>query len=348
MKRLILLLLFCHLAFAGKIVKHSLTFFLTASSGVKNIPDYVVVVLVDEVLVGQCDSVRKIPETRQDWAQKMIDDYPQHLQMYIQNCLSSQHENKAHINMLKKQLNKTGDVHIFQRMTGCEWDNETGEINGFVQFSYDGEDFLVFDLKTLTWIAPKPQAVITKHQWDRDRPENEWWKYFLTHRCPELVKIYLDYGKSFLMRTELPLVSLLQKTPSSPVSCFATGFYPDRAEMLWRKDGEELHENVELGEILPNHDGSFQMSVDLNLSSVTPEEWRRYECVFQISGVKDDIITKLDKDVIKTNCVSPSEFPASPVIGGVVGLLLLAVCITGVFIWRTRNNGFRPANSSDS
>ena len=96
-------------------------------------------------------------------------------------------------------------------------------------------------------------------------------------------------------------MSLLQKTPSSPVSCFATGFYPDRADIFWRKDGEELHEDVELGEILPNHDGSFQMNVDLNLSSVTPEDWRRNECVFQFSGATDDIITKLDKAAIQTN-----------------------------------------------
>ena len=100
---------------------------------------------------------------------------------------------------------------------------------------------------------------------------------------------------------ELPSVSLLQKTPSSPVSCHATGFYPHRAMMFWRKDGEELHEDVEHGEILPNHDGSFQMSVDLNVSSVTPEDWRRYECVFHLSGAKNDIVTKLDKAVIRTN-----------------------------------------------
>ena len=55
------------------------------------------------------------------------------------------------------------------------------------------------------------------------------------------------------------------------------------------------------GEILPNHDGTFQMSVDLKLSSVTPEDWTRYDCVFQLSGVKEDIITKLEKDRIRTN-----------------------------------------------
>uniref|UniRef100_A0A3B4U307 Ig-like domain-containing protein n=1 Tax=Seriola dumerili TaxID=41447 RepID=A0A3B4U307_SERDU len=100
---------------------------------------------------------------------------------------------------------------------------------------------------------------------------------------------------------ELPSVSLLQKTPSSPVSCHATGFFPHRAVMFWRKDGEELHEDVDQGEILPNPDGSFQMRVDLNISSVTPEDWRRYDCVFQLSGVREDVVTRLDKAEIRTN-----------------------------------------------
>ncbi|XP_067468199.1 major histocompatibility complex class I-related gene protein-like [Thunnus thynnus] len=318
-------------------VKHSLKFSDTASSGVKNFPDFVVVGLVDEVPLGYCDSISKLPEFKQDWSQKLIEEDPQQLEIYTQECLSSQYKYKDHIDILKQQLNQTEGVHIFQRMSGCEWDDETGEVNGFLQFGFDGEDFIAFDLKTLTWIAPKPQAVITKHKRDRERPNNVIWNYFLTQQCPDLLKRYLDYGKSSLLRTELPSVSLLQKTPSSPVSCHATGFYPHRAMMFWRKDGEELHEDVEHGEILPNHDGSFQMSVDLNLSSVTPEDWRRYECVFHLSGVRDDIVTKLDKAVIRTNC----EFPAGPVIGGVVGLLLLAVCITGVFIWRRKDNGER-------
>ena len=34
---------------------------------------------------------------------------------------------------------------------------------------YDGEDFLVLDLKNLRWIAPTPQAFITKLRWDQNR-----------------------------------------------------------------------------------------------------------------------------------------------------------------------------------
>ncbi|XP_067468553.1 major histocompatibility complex class I-related gene protein-like [Thunnus thynnus] len=332
---LVFLLIFFPVTLSGK---HSLKIFTTTSSGVKNFPDFVVVGLVDEVPTGYCDSISKKVEGKQDWSQKLLEDDPQHLEWYTQECLSIQNYHKADTDILKQQLNQTEGVHIFQMMDGCEWDDETGEINGFAQFGYDGEDFIAFDLKTLTWIAPKPQAVITKHKWDRDRLYNERWNYFLTQQCPEFVRRYLDLGKSSLLRTDLPSVSLLQKTPSSPVSCHATGFYPHRAMMFWRKDGEELHEDVEHGEILPNHDGSFQMSVDLNLSSVTPEDWRRYECVFHLSGAKNDIVTKLDKAVIRTNWGKTGILTLLCVVGL---LLLLAVCITGVFIWRRKNNGER-------
>ncbi|XP_067468185.1 major histocompatibility complex class I-related gene protein-like isoform X1 [Thunnus thynnus] len=326
-------------------VRHSLTYLLTASSGLQTFPEFVAVSMVDEVQVGYCDSNSKRAEPKQDWMKKIVKDHPHHIEWHTHSCVSTHLDRKADLIDLKQRFNQTGGVHILQDVVRCEWDDETNEVIGVDQIGYDGEDFIVFDLETLTWIAPKPQAVITKHKWDSDKDGSDKMKYLLTNICPQWLKEYLDYGKNSLMRTEFPSVSLLQKTPSSPVSCHATGFYPHRAMMFWRKDGEELHEDVEHGEILPNHDGSFQMSVDLNLSSVTPEDWRRYECVFHLSGVNDDIVSKLDKAVIRTN----QEFPAGPVIGGVVGLLLLlAVCITGVFIWRRKDNGFRRANSSDS
>ncbi|XP_068432165.1 major histocompatibility complex class I-related gene protein-like [Clinocottus analis] len=155
-------------------------------------------------------------------------------------------------------------------------------------------------LRTLT-DAPKQQAFATKLRWDTEKARLEYNKYYYIHKCPDWLKNYVHYGRSFLQKTELPLVSLLQKSPSSPVCCHATGFYPDRASLFWRKDGEELHEDVNHGEILHNHDGTFQMSVDLNLSSVPAEDWRRYECVFQLSGVEKDSVTRLDEAVIRTN-----------------------------------------------
>ncbi|XP_068587387.1 major histocompatibility complex class I-related gene protein-like [Cebidichthys violaceus] len=343
MKTLFLLLLFCHVS---STVKHSLKLFLTATSGVPNFPEFVAFAMVDEVQVGYCDSNIKTPEPKQGWVRDFMNDNPQHMEWYIQRCSISHHFFRANIDGLKQRLNQTEGAHILQRMNGCEWDDETGEVFGFNQYGYDGEDFIALDLQTLTWTTPRQQAFTTKLRWDADKAKLEFNKYYYIHYCPDWLKKYVHYGRSFLQRTELPSVSLLQKTPSSPVSCHATGFYPDRAMMYWRKDGEEHHEDVDHGEILPNHDGSFQISVDLNLSSVAPEDWRRYDCVFHLSGVEDHIVTKLDKAQIRTNWVSPSEFPAGGVTGVVVALLLLLVlCITGLFIWRKNNNGFRPANT---
>uniref|UniRef100_A0A3B4XIW0 Major histocompatibility complex class I-related gene protein-like n=1 Tax=Seriola lalandi dorsalis TaxID=1841481 RepID=A0A3B4XIW0_SERLL len=331
MKELFVLLLLCDVASP---VTHSLKYLLTATTGIPNFPEFIGAAMVDEVQVGYCDSNIKTAEPKQDWMKKIIKDDPQHLEWYTLKCFGNQQVFRTNIDNLKERLNQTQGVHILQRMNGCEWDDDTGEVVGYNQYGYDGEDFIALDLQTLTWVAPKPQAVVTKLRWDAEKARLEYNKNYYIHKCPDWLKKYVNYGQSFLQRTELPSVSLLQKTPSSPVSCHATGFYPHRAVMFWRKDGEDLHEGVDQGEILPNHDETFQMRVDLNISSVTPEDWRRYDCVFQLSGVKEDVVTKLDKEVIRTN----EEFPAAAVIGG-VALLLLTLCISGFFIWRRNNNG---------
>ncbi|XP_062292063.1 major histocompatibility complex class I-related gene protein-like [Scomber scombrus] len=326
-------------------VTHSLKYFYTGSSQVPNFPEFVTVGLVDDVQMIHYDSNTKKAEPKQDWMDTFSADNPQYLAGQTEGLKGTQPVFKGNIETLKQRFNQTGGVHVYQNMYGCEWDDETGEVNGFHQFGYDGEDFIVFDLKTLTWIAPKQQAVITKHKWDKDKAFNDYWSNYHSEICVDWLKKYVNYGRSSLMRTELPSThSLLQKTPSSPVSCFATGFYPDRVMMFWRKDGVELHEDVERGEILPNHDGSFQMSVKLDVSSIAPEDWRKYECVFQLSGVKDDIIINLDE-------IRKPGFPLGAVIGGVVVLLLLVVGIVGFFLWKKNKKGkegFKLASTSDT
>uniref|UniRef100_A0A668VQE2 Ig-like domain-containing protein n=1 Tax=Oreochromis aureus TaxID=47969 RepID=A0A668VQE2_OREAU len=284
-------------------VKHSLKYFYTASSQVPNFPEFVVVGMVDEVQMVQFDSNTMKAVSKQDWMNRNIDE--QYWERETGGFVSAQQVFKANIIFYYFfylfRFNQTGGVHIVQRMYGCEWDDVTNEVDGYEQFGYDGEDFITFDLQTETWVAPKQQAVVTKHKWDSNKAFLTSVKNYYTQICPEWVKKYLNYGRSSLLRTVLPSVSLLQKSSSSAISCHATGFYPDRAEMMWRKDGEETHEGVEIGEILTNNDGTFQMSVNLDLRSVPAEDWRRYDCVFQFSGINENVTTTLDKTAIRTN-----------------------------------------------
>ncbi|XP_039897136.1 major histocompatibility complex class I-related gene protein-like isoform X2 [Simochromis diagramma] len=246
-------------------------------------------------------------------------------------------------------------VHILQMIEGCEWDENTGEVTGLLQYRYDGEDFLKLDLKTLTWIALKPEADIIKQSWDADTTRMKDREKILTKICPEWLKMYVESGNSSLQRTVLPSVSLLQRTPSSPVSCHTTGFYPNRPLMFWRKDGEELHGGVNPGEILPNNDETFQMSVDLNVSSVTPEDWGRYDCVFQLSGGEDIIVTKLNKTVIRTNWgkkifntdeETSSDMLFNTIAAVVVFVVLILIAAAGFAVWKKRKDR-RPTSSPD-
>ncbi|KAM4602743.1 class I histocompatibility antigen, F10 alpha chain-like isoform 3-T3 [Polymixia lowei] len=351
MKLVILLLLFCHVASP---VRHSLKYIYTASSGLTNFPEYVSVGMVDELQITHYDSNTQREEPKQDWMNKISTDDPQYWERNTGIYKGNQQVDKNNVDVAKQLFNQTGGVHIFQVMSGCEWDDETGDIDGYYQYGYDGEDFIALDLKTMTWTAPKPQAFFTKQAWESSGAVAAQYKNYITTICVEYGKKYVDYGKSVLQRTVHPSVSLLQKSPSSPVTCHATGFYPDRVMVFWRRDGEELHEDVDHGELLTNQDGTFQMSVDLDLRSMTPDDWKRYECVVQLSGVKDDIITKLDQSVIRTNwgktgIPADGGFPTGLVIGVVVGLILLLVICIGIFIWRMKTkNGFEPANTSET
>ncbi|XP_065326369.1 major histocompatibility complex class I-related gene protein-like [Pelmatolapia mariae] len=304
--------------------------------GVPKISEHIVFAVVDDTEVFYCDASKKMFEPRQEWVKKMFDNNSQLLLKYTHSCFEHQPKIfKNSISYWKQMLNQSEGVHILQAMTGCNVNENSGEVAGFLQIGFNGEGFFEFDPKTKTMIALKPELQVNEQMMNDYRDLVKYIENAISTIYPEELKIFLNYGSSSLKKTVLPSVSLLQKTPSSSISCHTTGFYPDRGIMFWRKDGEELHEDVDPGEILSNNDGTFQMSVDLKLSSVTPEDRQRYDCVFRLSAVNEHIITKLDKTAIRTNwgktglCCS-TEKPADTVTFISAAVIVLTVTIITV------------------
>uniref|UniRef100_A0A672GDA0 Ig-like domain-containing protein n=1 Tax=Salarias fasciatus TaxID=181472 RepID=A0A672GDA0_SALFA len=274
-------------------MKHSLEYFYTLSSEAPNFPEFVAVILVDEVQIIHYNRNMKSAEPKQDWVNKITEDIPAYWEKRTESSSLSIYSHVRFGHILSLPFCFPG-LYIVQGILSCDWDDESDEVNVFTQFGYDGEDFLSLDMKTQTWIPLHQQAVVVKELLDNNKPLLTYFKHYFTQECRHWLKKFLNYGKN------LPSVSLLQKTPSSPLTCHATGFYPDRADLFWKKDEEELHEDVVKGEILPNHDGSFQMSVDLDLSGLKDEDWGRYSCVFHLA-VGQEVSKRLDKRDIRTN-----------------------------------------------
>ncbi|XP_038158851.1 major histocompatibility complex class I-related gene protein-like [Cyprinodon tularosa] len=279
---------------------HSLVYILCGTSGIPKLPEFLVSGTVDGVEIAYCDSNILDLKPRTPWMNQLLEEEPHHLKWLNNKCFHNWIDFKATIATLTQRFNQSEGVQIFQRTNGCFWDDETEDFDAFNQYAYDGEDLISFDMKTLTWITPRHQTVITKHNWNVDG-HSLFWRHALTEDCKSFLQLYLRYSRSSLQKAAYPSVSLLQKNPTSVVTCHATGFYPERASVFWRKDGQELHEGVERGEILPNTDGTFQMTVDLNIASIKDEDWKRYDCLFQFSSNEDNVTTRLDGAIIKTN-----------------------------------------------
>ncbi len=89
-------------------VKHSMKFFVTGSSGVHNLPEFVGVVVVDEILVGYCDSSRTSLELKHDWVKELFKQEPRQLEQFNGQCFKTQPNYfRSTIHSLKQRFNQS-------------------------------------------------------------------------------------------------------------------------------------------------------------------------------------------------------------------------------------------------
>ncbi|XP_053530342.1 BOLA class I histocompatibility antigen, alpha chain BL3-7 isoform X2 [Ictalurus punctatus] len=333
MMKILIFLAFCvHLSAADT---HSYQYFETGVTSGINFPQFTVVGLLDGVEFEYYDSnIRKyIPKT--EWMEK--NEEPGYWSRYTQIAQGTEEIYKDDVAKLMQRFNHTTGVHTVQSMYSCERDDD-GTIRGYYQDSYDGEDFISFDLKTLTWIAPTPQALITKNKWDNDPGYNIQWKNYLEKECIDWLNRHLSYGRETLERKVPPTASVFQKHSSSPeLVCHATGFFPKTVMITWQKDGEDVHEDVELRETLPNQDGSFQKRSILTVSAEDLQK-HTYTCVIQHSSLEKEIVLR-EEDI---RILNPGGALIGIIVGVVAALLVLVAVVAGIVVWKKKNSGFKP------
>lgn len=76
-------------------------------------------------------------------------------------------------------------------MIGCELLKD-GSTAGFLQYADDGQDFIVFNKDTLSWVAVDNVAQITKRTWKANLHELQYQKNFLEKECIAWLKRFSE------------------------------------------------------------------------------------------------------------------------------------------------------------
>lgn len=86
-------------------VKHSLRFYMTSSSGVQDLPEFMAFATFDDVKCGYCDSCG-VFKAEEEWAIRFLQDNPQQREALVQECERFKYVLRSHFEELKQQTNR--------------------------------------------------------------------------------------------------------------------------------------------------------------------------------------------------------------------------------------------------
>nr|XP_044997681.1 major histocompatibility complex class I-related gene protein [Jaculus jaculus] len=300
---------------------HSLRYFrLAVSDPSPGVPEFISVGYVDSHPITTYDSVTRQKKPRAPWMAENLES--DHWERYTQLLRNWQQTSMVELRHLQRHYNHSG-LHTYQRMIGCEL-LEDGSTTGFLQYAYDGQDFIIFNKDTLSWIAVDKAAHITKRAWEANQHELQYQKNWLEKECIAWLKRFVEYGKDILERTEPPLVRINRKETSPGITalfCRAHGFYPPEISMTWVKNGEEIVHEVDYGGILPSGDGTYQAWVSVELD---PRSSDVYSCHVEHCGLHK---------VLQAPQGSETILLVMKAVSGAIAIVI-ALAGVGVLVWR--------------
>ncbi|XP_074386027.1 class I histocompatibility antigen, F10 alpha chain-like isoform X2 [Zonotrichia albicollis] len=320
-------------------VLHSLHYLdVGVSEPSPGIPQYMFIGYLDGIPFVRYDSERGRAEPLTQWMKDGVE--PEYWEGQTQIGVGNQHVGARSLENLRERYNQSGGLHTWLRVYGCELLSD-GSIGGSQRYSYDGRDFISFDLESGRFIPATSTAEITRRRWEQEG-EAERKTNYLKHVCPEWLQKYIRYGQKELERKEPPDVHVSGREEHGMLilSCHVYGFYPNTIAVSWMKGGETLDQETEWGGVVPNSDGTFHTWARIE---ALPEEREQYRCRVEHPGMPE-----------------PGIFAWEPTSGGnltvvvavsVIAAILILIAI-GFGVWKHQSgrrdrNGYNPAAGKD-
>ncbi|XP_039538412.1 class I histocompatibility antigen, F10 alpha chain-like [Pimephales promelas] len=183
---------------------HSLISTYTGISGqtAAGTPEFSAVTTLDGEQIDYYDSNIEELILRQDWMEKFT-----YKDMWKEDTEIRKHVQQIYRNnipVLMQRFNHTHGVHKYQRIYGCEYDDETRFLQGFDRYTYDGEDFIILSVRERRYIAHVPQAIPTVDKWNKDEERFILLKRYYDHECVYWLEYFLALREPGYKRKESP------------------------------------------------------------------------------------------------------------------------------------------------
>nr|AAB42175.1 MHC class I protein [Mesocricetus auratus] len=317
---------------------HSLRYFYIIVSWPDLVePRYMEVGYVDDTQFVRFDSDLENPryEPRAPW---MEQEGPEYWERETRGAKDWEQIFRVDLRTLLGYYNQSeGISHIIQSMVGCHVGSDGRLLRGYSQDAYDGDDYIALNEDLRTWTAADTATQITRRKWDlAGVAEHE--RAYLEDECVQWLRRYLENRKEQLLRTDPPKAHVTHHSNpegKTTLRCWALGFYPADITLTWKRDEEELTQDMEMVETRPAGDGTFQKWAAVE---VPIGEEQRYTCHVEHEGLSEPLTLRWKPP--------QSTVPSMAVIAVLV--LLGAVTIIGAVVAvvrkRRRNTGGKRGN----
>uniref|UniRef100_A0A8C5R359 Ig-like domain-containing protein n=1 Tax=Leptobrachium leishanense TaxID=445787 RepID=A0A8C5R359_9ANUR len=304
---------------------HSLQYYHTAVSVPGHgLPLFSTVGYVDgiEIVRYSSDVGREVPVA--PWMQKVKD--PDYWERNTQICKVNEASFKQSVNTLMNRYNQTGGFHSFQWMYGCEL-RDDGSTRGYVQYGYDGMDFVALDPERGVYYPITDQAQASAQRFNSpELREGERQKNYLETECIDWIRKYLEYGKEELERRVRPEVKVSDHSVNgvTKLHCQVHGFYPRDMDVKWQKNGMDVPSH-EAKHVFPNSDGTYQIRVTVEVAA---EDREGHSCHVDHASLDQTLTVKWEPQ--------SSSNTLWIVIAFLVGVTAIAA-VVGFIIWKKRS-----------
>lgn len=301
--------------------------------GEKQFPEFSIVTVLDDIIVGYYNSTVYIPRGNTTNEDDVIESE------YIKGLSDYMHHSFKRRSYLLTQNNS---YEVYQTLVQCELLNtQPGKMiikdaaGGFTtdELTYINNNFTYF--------------VHTSHSQELLKPHLEKFKDNLKKiDYPTCIRTLENYLKTRADQISLkkPNVKFVCKANTASGSfqaiCLATGFYPRHINLTLFRNGQPVSDNkINGGDLLPNDDGTYQMKKILKISEEEKKEKHKYTCTATHLNLdnKLDISLELDHGTFK------------PVLSSLLTVLtLVIVTVAVVIIWRKKHAASSKAEYSSA